>query len=307
MSDQPRCSAHLACPVCGSALADTGRSAGCAEGHSFDYARSGYLNLTRSGGGRPRAGDTAAMIEARAEFLGAGHYEPIAGAVASAAIAGASAPPATDPIPAPAAAGTAAPAPMLLAEIGSGTGYYLDVAARALRERALGPACAFGVDISKTAAAHAARRHGELRFVVADVEAAIPLRDAAADVVLSVFSPRPGSELGRVVRLGGELVVAFAGDRHLARLRKRLGLISVHEGKPERLAERLEPWFDPVATEAVEYELRLGAEDARRLALMGPNAWHGFEPAALDGGHSDLVSVIVTRFRRSAKGQPIAG
>ena len=285
-------SEYLACPVCAGVLVDADGSARCAQGHSFDYARSGYLNLTRTGGGRARAGDTAAMIEARAGFLGAGHYEPIAAAVSAAAIAGAAAKPA------------------LVIEIGSGTGYYLDTVARTLGERAVTPeraadgcgdgsGCAVGIDISKAAAAHAARRHPDLRFVVADVEDAIPLRDSSADVALSVFSPRPGAELGRVVRPGGELIVAFAGDRHLARLRERLGLIGVHEGKLERLAERLEPWFDPVATEAVEYEVKLDAEDARRLALMGPNAWHGFDPGVLDGGHSDRVSVVVTRFRRS--------
>lgn len=313
-SQEPR-DEYLACPVCSGALADADGSARCAAGHSFDYARSGYLNLTRSGGGRARAGDTAAMIEARAAFLGAGHYEPIAAAIAAAAIAGiaaASAPTggaiatsASTEGAGSASAGTeATPAVQGLAEIGSGTGYYLDAVGRALRERSVEPGCAVGIDLSKAAAAHAARRHPDLRFVVADVEDAIPLRDSTVDVALSVFSPRPGGELGRVVRPGGELVVAFAGDRHLGRMRERLALIGVHEGKLERLSERLEPWFDPVSTEAVEYELRLGAEDARRLALMGPNAWHGFDPGALDGGHSDLVSVIVARFRRSAAAQP---
>jgi len=295
-------SEYLACPICAGALVDADGSARCTQGHSFDYARSGYLNLTRTGGGRARAGDTAAMIEARAGFLGAGHYEPIAAAVSESALAGAAAPPVATPTAATEA--DAAPVPKLLAEIGSGTGYYLDAVARTLGERGAEPGCAVGVDVSKAAAAHAARRHPDLRFVVADVEDAIPLRDSSADVVLSVFSPRPGAELGRVLRPGGELVVAFAGDRHLGRLRERLGLIGVHEGKLERLAERLEPWFDPVATEAVEYELKLDAEDARRLALMGPNAWHGFDPGALDEGHSDLVSVVVARFHRSAQAGP---
>jgi 23S rRNA (guanine745-N1)-methyltransferase len=273
-------SGYLACPVCGGPLADADGSARCTAGHSFDYARSGYLNLTRSGGGRARAGDTAAMIEARAAFLGAGHYEPVAAAVAAAAAAGTDAP----------AAGLVEPAaearPVrdkldtpVLAEIGSGTGYYLDAVRRTLRERTSEPVHAIGIDLSKAAAVHAARRHPDLRFVVADVEAGIPLRDAAVDVALSVFSPRPGAELGRVVRPGGTLVVAFAGERHLARMRERLDLIGVHEGK-------------------------LGAEDARRLALMGPNAWHGFDPGALDEGHSDLVSVIVARFRRSDRPRP---
>ena len=187
-------------------------------------------------------------------------------------------------------------------EIGSGTGYYLDGAVQSLRERELGPACAIGFDLSKSAAAHAARRHPDSRFVVADVEAGIPLGDAVADVVLSVFSPRPGAELGRVVVPGGELIAAFAGPRHLERLRERLGLMGVHENKLDRLTERLAPWFEPVAAELVEYEVELAAEAARRLVLMGPNAWHDVDPEALGGGHADTVSVLVARFRRSPAG-----
>jgi 23S rRNA (guanine745-N1)-methyltransferase len=270
----------LSCPVCGGPLAAADGSARCERGHSFDYARSGYLNLTRATGARARNGDTAAMVEARAEFLAAGHYRPIADAVVAAALAA--------ELPAGA-----------LAEIGSGTGYYLDAAARVLREREQGLECAVGIDLSKPAAAHAARRHPDLEFVVADAEVRIPLGDSAATVVLSVFAPRPGAELGRVVRLGGELIVAFAGPRHLERLRERLDLIGIHEDKLERLSKRLEPWFDLASTTPVEYEIRLGAEDAGRLVLMGPNAWHGFDPAALEGEHTDLVSVLVSRFRRS--------
>lgn len=272
------CAACLSCPVCGGPLAAADGSARCQQGHSFDYARSGYLNLTRTTGARPRSGDTAAMVEARAEFLAAGHYRPIADAVVAAVAA------ADRPVGA-------------LAEIGSGTGCYLDAAARVLREQGL--ECAVGIDLSKPAAAYAARRHRDLEFVVADAEARIPLRDSAAAVVLSVFSPRPGAELGRVVCPGGELIVAFAGPRHLERLRERLDLIGIHEDKLDRLGERLEPWFDLVSTTPVEYEIRLGTEDARRLVLMGPNAWHGSDPATLEGEHTDLVSVVVTRFRRS--------
>jgi SAM-dependent methyltransferase len=280
MTDPERSAGCLSCPVCGDALSASGGSARCEQGHSFDYARSRYLNLTRTGGGRARVGDTPAMVEARAGFLASGHYERIAAAVGEAA------------------ADIAGPAPRVLAEVGSGIGYHLAAAAQALRAQGAELDCAVGVDLSKAAAAYAARRHRDLVFVVADVETAIPLRDSVADVVLSVFSPRPGAELGRVVRPGGELVVAFAGPRHLERLRERLTLIGVHEDKLEQLSERLRPWFDPVSTSAVEYEIELDAEDARRLVEMGPNARHGFDPAALDGGLDDLVSVHVARFRR---------
>jgi len=270
----------LACPVCGEPLSDGEGSARCPAGHSFDYARSGYLNLVRRGDGRGRSGDTAAMVRARAELLTGGHYERIAAAVAAASEA-------------------AVAEPTLVAEVGSGTGYYLDAVVRALRERGADPECAIGFDLSKSAAAHASRRHPGLRFVVADVETAIPLRGATASLVLSVFSPRPGPELSRVIRPGGELVAAFAGPRHLRALREREGLIDVHDDKQERLTTRLAPWFEPVSSAAVEYELEFSAEDVGRLVAMGPNAWHESRSAATAGALTDLVSVVVARYRRS--------
>jgi 23S rRNA (guanine745-N1)-methyltransferase len=217
------------------------------------------------------------MVAARAEFLGGGHYLPIADAVSAAVGVG----------------GGGGP----LAEIGSGTGYYLAAATERLRHGD-GGLSAFGFDLSRPAADHAARRHPAIQFVVADVEAGVPLSSASLGVAISVFSPRPAAELGRVVRPGGEFVIALAGPRHLERLRERLSLMSVHEDKLGRLGARLAPWFSPIRTETVEYEIELGAEDARRLVLMGPNAWHGVELGALAGGHADLVSVIVARYRR---------
>jgi len=271
------CTAYLSCPVCGGSLASSEGSARCAEGHAFDYARSGYLNLAPQG--RGRVGDTAAMVQARDELLGTGHYEGIADAVVAAARAG----------------GAAAP---VVAEIGSGTGYYLDAVVNGLRESGPGPQCGFGFDLSKPATALASRRHPSLRFAVADAELGIPLIDSVADLVLSVFSPRPAAELGRVTRPGGELVVAFASPRHLERLRERLSLMSVQEDKLERLSARLAPWFDPISAVPVEYEAEFAEPDARRLVQMGPNAWHDVDDAALDGPVADLVSVIVARFRR---------
>jgi 23S rRNA (guanine745-N1)-methyltransferase len=273
------CVAQLSCPVCGASLEKEDGNARCRQGHAFDYARSGYLNLTATGGRRQRLGDTPAMITARAEFLAAGHFQPIADAVGAAVVAGHTA--------------------GALAEIGSGSGYYLGVARERLRESGPGPSCTFGFDLSKSAAAHAARRHGDVEFVVADVEAGIPLLGSTVGVAISVFSPRPAAELGRVVRSGGELVVALAGPRHLERLRGRLRLMGVHGDKLAGLEERLARWFTPVATEAVEYEIELGVEDTRRLIEMGPNAWHDVDLSELDGELSEVVSVLVARYRRT--------
>ena len=56
----------LRCPVC--AVSSEGDGVlRCGEGHSFDIARQGYVNLV------PGPGDTAEMVEARDSFLAAGH------------------------------------------------------------------------------------------------------------------------------------------------------------------------------------------------------------------------------------------
>jgi 23S rRNA (guanine745-N1)-methyltransferase len=297
MENRSPCTSLLACPVCGRALADGGRgdserggSARCSEGHSFDYARSGYINLTRGSGGG-RVGDTAEMVRARAEFLATGHYGRVAEAVARAASEGvgdgrrsrSGEPWAGAPI---------------VAEIGSGTGYYLNAVVRTLTDEAGPPNCAYGFDLSKAAVDRAARDHPDLRFAVADGEDGIPLLDSSADLVLSAFAPRPAAELGRVTRPGGSLIVAFAGPRHLERLRERLDLLGVGEDKLETLTHRLAPSFDLVGTMAIDYELELTAEEAGLVVQMGPNAWHESSATGIEGPRTDLVSVAVARFRR---------
>lgn len=284
--------AGLACPVCSRPLRDGGASAACELEHSFDFARSGYLNLTRPSP-RPRRGDTAAMVRARAEFLASGHYAPLAAAVAAR----------VDGVPNPPGRtrDSAAPSepPGLVVELGSGTGYHLDAIASRLRARGDSPVDALGVDISKEAADRAARRYPDLAFVVADVQDRIPLLDASAAVAVSVFAPRPAPELARVVRPGGALVAAFAGPRHLGALRRGLGLIDVHADKLETLRERLGGWFEPAGEELVSYAVELTRADAELVVSMGPNAHHGVDLTPLAERTADLVSVTVAEFRRT--------
>ncbi|HEY0718139.1 MAG TPA: 23S rRNA methyltransferase [Streptosporangiaceae bacterium] len=77
----PEIAGLLVCPVCGASLVRAGPVLRCAAGHSFDVARQGYVNLM-PGGARPGTADTAGMVADRAAFLSAGHYAPLASAVA---------------------------------------------------------------------------------------------------------------------------------------------------------------------------------------------------------------------------------
>ncbi|MFE5585206.1 putative RNA methyltransferase [Kitasatospora sp. NPDC056531] len=275
---------YLACPHCAQALTRHERSLRCPAGHSFDLAKQGYVSLL-AGDAHTGTGDTAEMVAARADFLAAGHYRPIADALAEAASAALAAP--------------AAAAEGLVADLGAGTGHYLAHVLDALPGR-VGAA----LDISKYALRRAAKAHPRIGAVVCDAWRPLPLRDASADLMLNVFAPRNGPEIRRVLRPGGTLLLVSPTARHLRELVAALGLLSVDEDKQRRIDEKLGPHLTPVEQRDVEFTLRLAPQDVRTVVGMGPSAWHT-DPdrlAAALAGLPDPVevtaSVTVAGYRR---------
>ncbi|MGV9264480.1 putative RNA methyltransferase [Kitasatospora sp. NPDC003701] len=269
---------YLACPHCAQALTPDGRALRCPAGHSFDIAKQGYVSLL-AGDAHTGTGDTADMVAARSDFLAAGHYRPIADALADAA---------------------AATAPEgLVADLGAGTGHYLAHVLEALPDR---PGAA--LDISKYALRRAARAHPRIGAVVCDAWRPLPLLDGAAGLVLNVFAPRNGPEIRRVLRPGGTLLLVSPTPRHLRELVGALGLLSVDEEKQRRIDEKLGPHLTPAGRQEVEFGLRLSAADVRTVVGMGPSAWHTDRErladrlAALPDPVEVTASVTVAAYRR---------
>ena len=70
------------CPVCGQPLGREENTFRCKTGHSFDRARSGYVNLLLSGGKHAKIpGDNKQMVLSRRAFLEKGFYRPMADAL----------------------------------------------------------------------------------------------------------------------------------------------------------------------------------------------------------------------------------
>lgn len=235
----------LRCPTCQGQLIVASHALRCKAQHTFDIARQGYVNLL--GAAPPGSADTAAMVLARAEFLAAGHYRPLAEAVAAAV----------------------GPGERPVVEVGAGTAYYL---AATLDQRPASVGVA--LDVSVPASRRAARAHHRVGAVVADAWGVLPLADDCADSVLVVFAPRGGAELARVLRPDGRLVVLTPQREHLRELVQPLGLLGVDEHKGDRLQAALAPWFAVTATRTLQIGLRLDAEDVVRVAAMGPSAFH---------------------------------
>lgn len=240
----------LRCPQCGAALRLADGAVRCGEGHGFDVARQGYVSLL-AGEGSPHAGDTAEMVAARERFLAAGHFEPLAEALADAVAR---------------AVGERA---ACVVDLGAGTGWYL---ARVLDR--LPAAVGLALEISKPALRRAARAHPRAAALACDSWRPLPVQDGVAAAVLNVFAPRNGPELARVLAPEGVAAIVTPAAGHLGELVAPLGLLGVDERKEERLAEQLAPELVIVDRVELSWDLRLDHQGARDAAAMGPSAFH---------------------------------
>ncbi len=266
----------------------------CPAGHTYDLARAGYLTLTT---GRAAAlyGDSADMVKSREAFLTAGHYTALADRLATAVHnhqgtiggyqndggddhgrqtdgqhsgrlenSGASENNSNSE-----SSGEHVGGEPVVIDIGAGTGYYL---AHLLR---LSPGVVgIAVDASRYALRRAARAHPRIGAVGADVRGPLPIRTAAASLVLDVFAPRNVAEMHRILRPDGRLAIVIPTARHLAEIVGPLGLVTVDERKSERLREKLAGFFAQRDRLTLDLELSLPPEDLLNLVMMGPTAHH---------------------------------
>lgn len=239
---------YLRCPHCGESLLRVGSALRCANGHSFDVARHGYVALL--GPRAPAGGDDAAMVAAREAFLHAGHFAPLTEALGE-------------------ELARAADPDGCVVDLGAGTGHHLAAVLDRLPARV-----GVALDASSHALRRAGRAHPRVGAVRCDVREPLPVRDEVAAVAMSVFAPRNGAETRRILVPNGTLVVAAPTPAHLAEIVEPLGLLSVDERKGERLDRTLGAYLTPAGDRRLEWSMRLSREEVRALAGMGPSARH---------------------------------
>ncbi len=187
------------CPHCGLGLQPgaAGATLACANRHSFDRAREGYVNLLPSNRKRTaEPGDSAQMLAARRRVHEAHTYRPLAAALV-AELAG-------------------LPDGSSLLDLGCGEGYYCAAIARAFPAVRL-----YGIDISRAAVRLAARGLKSADFAVAS-NYQLPLPDCSLDAVIRVFAPCAEAEVTRVLKPGGIYLEVCPAPRHLWQLRAAL-------------------------------------------------------------------------------------
>jgi 23S rRNA (guanine745-N1)-methyltransferase len=185
----------LLCPVrgCHMALVREDRRLLCPRGHSFDVARSGYINLLQPQERRSKQpGDTAAAVRARRRLHDRGVTLPLLDGIAEIL--------------------AASPSDIVL-DAGCGDGFYLGSLARRIGFDA------HGVDISIPAVYAAARRYPECEWIVANADRVLPYADRSFSIVLSITARMNAGEFRRVLGNDGRLLVAVPAPDDLIELR----------------------------------------------------------------------------------------
>ncbi|MCM1507590.1 MAG: methyltransferase domain-containing protein [Ruminococcus flavefaciens] len=181
----------LICPVCREKLSISGKSYICPNRHSFDIAKSGYVNLLLSKhAGKTVHGDNKLMVQARRDFLEKGFYSPLREALCEKIRSG------------------------VILDAGCGEGYYTSGISEKFPDSEI-----YGIDISKTAVEMASKRHKNITFATASVFH-IPVADSSCDSLVTVFSPYCSEEFKRVLKQNGTMFMAIPAENHLWELKK---------------------------------------------------------------------------------------
>ncbi len=185
----------LLCPVrdCHLPLARAVRTFSCPKGHSFDTARSGYVNLLQPQDRRSKQpGDTTEAVAARRRLHDLGYTAPLQQAIAEITDTG--------------------PRDVVL-DAGCGDGFYLGTLA------AQTGCQAHGVDISIPAIDSAARRYPGCEWIVANADRFIPYQDLTFSVILSITGRMNPAEFRRLLQPDGLVLVGLPAPDDLIELR----------------------------------------------------------------------------------------
>ena len=236
------------CPICSAPLERGERAYICPNGHCYDIAKEGYVNLLPANRQHSKApGDDREMAAARTRFLEGGWYQPLRDTLCELFRR------------------ETGDAPSLL-DAGCGEGWY--TAALASAAAAKGGRTA-GVDLSKPAVKKAARRCPEAELAVASVYH-LPAADGGVDAVVDCFSPLAAEEFARVLRPGGVFLYVVPGPRHLWELKEVL------YDRPYENGEKRETYPGFRYQDVVPVETRFTLprrEDISDLFRMTPYCW----------------------------------
>lgn len=265
---------EILCPICGKQLDRRPDRWVCLEGHSFDVARQGYVNLLPVDRKRSlHPGDTRQQVLSRREFLEGGFYAPIARTLIETArelgISGE------------------------LLDVGCGEGYYCTRLSQALGMELT------GLDISKEAVRWAAGKYKGPTWLCASA-ARIPAGGGSVDLLTSLFALTQPEEYRRVLKENGFFFQVLAAQDHLMGLKS---IIYDHIDLKQKDTVPTLAGFQRVKSIPIRFSFTVEGAQVENLLAMTPHVYRigkaGAERLRNTTRLTDSASCMLNVFRRT--------
>ena len=265
---------ELLCPICGGLLDRRENTYRCENGHCFDVARQGYVNLLPVQNKRSlQPGDTKEQVLSRRAFLDGGFYQLIADALCKLAKE----------------AGCAGP----ILDVGCGEGYYSAKLAQAMGQELV------GLDISKEAVRYAAGRYKGHQWLCASA-ARLPVADGSVGLLTSLFAVTLPEEFHRVLKDEGWFIQVLAAEDHLLGLKSIIYPQLTHKEKDS--VPQL-PGFQLIKSVPLSFTFTVEGEQVQNLLSMTPHVYRiskeGAQRLQETQTLTDTTSCVLNLYRKA--------
>lgn len=177
----------ISCPVCKETLNKVDKTYKCINGHSFDIASQGYVNLNMHNS--QNTGDNSQMIQARTNFLNKGYYSFLLDKINSLLYKEDS-----------------------LVDLACGEGYYTS---KFIAKDKI------GIDLSKQGLKYASKHDKDTTYILSSIFHN-PLFDKSADKVITIFAPIAKEEIVRILKNNRSFILVKPDEKHLYELKEVL-------------------------------------------------------------------------------------
>ncbi|SFF99312.1 putative RNA methyltransferase [Sporolactobacillus nakayamae] len=245
----------LKCPICGKSLRVVEqKSLICAQKHTFDLAKQGYVNLSTK---QVHTHYGKTLFEARRKIIvDHGFFNPLIHILSEQI-----------------GKQLNLPTDISILDLGCGEGSHLAKICQMLIHDASRSVTGCGIDIAKEGIQLASKYYPEQIWLVGDL-AQPPFKERQFNLILNILSPSNYQTFDQMVKPGGYVIKVIPGSGYLKELRS-----SIYEHDKAQYSNAdtrtlFTEHFPDTITQNIHYVAHLNREGIRDLIRMTPLAWN---------------------------------
>lgn len=263
----------FSCPICRSSMhVQTFQSLTCDNNHTYDFAKQGYLNLTK---GSLQTKYTKALFESRRNLMVEGaFFNPLIKALSE-------------------HISSSFESDVSILDMGCGEGTHLAYLSNLLQVDFNNKPRSIGMDISKEGIQVAAKHYPDQTWIVGDL-ANSPFKNKQFDVILNILSPSNYAEFKELLADDGMLIKVVPRSGYLKELREYFFQDSEKENySNSETVERFKSHFKSVEVSSLNYTVKLDHQALKWLVEMTPLTWDLTKEATEPFINQDEIEITI--------------